>query len=111
MAKQMTIVDNTSGKTYTLEFTRKSIQKMEESGFTAEGLKDKPMTMIPELFAGAFIAHHPFLKRADIDNIFDHLSNKKEMFPKLVEMLNEPIQALMGEPEESEGNSNWAASW
>lgn len=111
MAKQMTIKDGKTGEKYTLEFTRKSIQKMEEAGFTVEGLKDKPMTMIPELFAGAFIAHHPFLKRADIDDIFDHLTNKKDMFPKLVEMLNEPIEALMGEPEEAKGNSSWATSW
>ena len=30
---------------------------------------------------------------------------------ELAEMYNEPIMALVDEPEESEGNLDWAASW
>ena len=34
-----------------------------------------------------------------------------ELIGKLAEMYNEPISALVDEPEENEGNLNWTASW
>ena len=35
MAKQLTITDPTSGVTYTLEYTRKTVEMMEKQGFIA----------------------------------------------------------------------------
>ena len=34
-----------------------------------------------------------------------------ELIGKLAEMYNEPIMALVEEPEESEGNTNWTTDW
>lgn len=62
MAKQLTINDPVSGVTYTLEFTRKTIELMEKNGFVAADMERKPMTLLPALFAGAFLAHHRFEK-------------------------------------------------
>ena len=109
MAKQINF--EFEGKEYTLEFTRKSIEMMEKQGFLASEIIEKPMSTLPALFAGAFIAHHKFLKRDIIDKIFDKLTNKQELIGKLAEMYNEPIEALMDEPEEDEGNLKWGASW
>lgn len=95
------------GKPYTLEFTKKSIAKMERAGFVAEDVKIKPMSTLPELFAGAFLQNHPFEKRKTIDEILDHMTNRTELFGKLVEMFNAPFEGLMGEPEETEGNVTW----
>lgn len=100
---------NFEGKDYTLEYNRKAIEMMERRGFVASDLSDKPMTTLPLLFAGAFHMHHPYIKRDVIDRIFDKLGSKAELMTKLVEMYNEPMDAMMDEP--NEGNVEWSASW
>ena len=109
MSKQLEFTYN--DREYVLEFTRKSVEQMERNGFVASDLQDKPMTILPALFAGAFIANHRFVKREVIDEIFGKITNKSELIGKLAEMYNEPIEALVSDPEESEGNVNWTASW
>lgn len=99
------------GKDYVLEFTRKSVEQMERQGFIAADANDKPMTTLPTLFAGAFIANHRFVRRDVIDAIYAKMPNKQELIGKLAEMYNEPITALIEEPEETEGNVQWTASW
>ena len=98
-------------KEYVLEYTRKSVEAMEKRGFVASDIESKPMTVLPALFAGAFLANHRFTKQEVIDDIFSKMTNKTELIGKLAEMYNEPIMALVDEPEESEGNVDWTASW
>ena len=95
MAKQLTITDPTSGVTYTLEYTRKTVEMMEKQGFIAADVEKKPMTLLPALFAGAFLAHHRFVKRDVIDNIYARLSHKDELINRLVEMYNDPLVTLL----------------
>lgn len=113
MAKQLIIKDPSSDKTYTLEFTRKSVETMEKQGFVAADVERKPMTLLPTLFAGAFLAHHRFVKRDVIDNIYNRLNRKDELISKLVEMYNEPLLTLLDDPESEsdEGNLEWTAAW
>ena len=99
------------GRDYTLEYTRKTVEMMESRGFVAEDVKTKPMTTLPALFAGAFLANHRFVKPEVIDSIYAKMPNKGELIGKLAEMYNEPIMPLMEEPEESEGNLTWTTSW
>ena len=105
------LVFNYNDTEYTLEFTRKSIEMMEKGGFVARDIETKPMTILPALFAGAFMANHRFVKKDTIDKIYSKLKNKTELIGKLSEMYNEPIEALVSEPEESEGNVDWTANW
>lgn len=98
-------------KEYTLEFTRRTVSEMEKKGFIAAEVENKPMTTLPALFEGAFLAHHRFEKKGVINAIFAKMTNKEELIGKLAEMYNEPIMALVEEPEESEGNLSWTASW
>lgn len=84
---------------------------MEDEGFIAKDIDDRPMTLLPALFAGAFKAHHRFVKQDVIDKIYAAMPNKEELIGKLAEMYNEPIMSLMEEPENSEGNVEWVASW
>lgn len=105
MAKQ--ILFEYEGTRYTLEFNRNAIRKMERSGFVAEDIQSKPMTVLPELFAGAFIMHHPYLKRERIDKIYEKMTNRMKLIERLGEMYQEPILAMMDEPEEDEGNVSW----
>jgi hypothetical protein len=98
-------------KEYVLEYTRRSVEAMEKKGFVASEIETKPVTVLPALFAGAFLANHRFVKQDVIDDIYSKMTNKQELIGKLAEMYNEPIMALVDEPEESEGNLDWTASW
>lgn len=109
MAKQ--IIFTYDGKDYTLEYTRRTIKQMEDEGFVARNIDDKPMTLLPTLFAGAFKAHHRFVKQDVIDEIYAHMPNKDKLIEKLAEMYNEPIISLMEEPEDTAKNVDWMASW
>jgi len=51
------------------------------------------------------------VKQDTIDTIYSKLTKKEELIGKLAEMYNEPIMTLVEEPEESEGNLNWTATW
>ena len=109
MSKQLKVTYQ--GNEYCLEYTRKSVEQMEKNGFVASEIKDKPITTLPALFAGAFIAHHRFVRPDVIEAIYKTMPNKQELIGKLAEMYNEPIMALLDEPEESEGNADWTANW
>ena len=109
MAKQLTFTYE--GKDYTLEFTRRTVAEMEKKGFIASDITDKPMTTLPALFAGAFLAHHRFVKEDIINDIYSKLTKKEDLISKLAEMYNEPILALVEEPEKAEGNLDWTATW
>ncbi len=109
MAKQINF--EYEGNEYTLEFTRKSIETMERQGFVINDIVDKPMLTLPALFAGAFLAHHRFMKRKEVDKIYSKITEREDLLQKLAEMYNEPIEALMEEPEDDEGNVKWGASW
>ena len=109
MAKQLHFTYD--GKDYTLEFTRRTVAEMEKKGFIASDITDKPMTTLPALFAGAFLAHHRFVKGDIINDIYSKLTKKEDLIGKLAEMYNEPILALVEEPEKAEGNLDWTATW
>lgn len=109
MSKQITF--EFEGKEFTLEYTRKTIETMERQGFVASDIIEKPMSTLPALFAGAFLAHHRFVKREVIDRIYEKMINRQELIGKLAEMYNEPIESLMNDPEEDEGNVTWGANW
>ena len=109
MSKQLNFTY--TGVEYTLEFTRRTVAQMEKEGFVADEIQTKPMTMLPTLFAGAFKANHRWVKPELIDEIYSKMKNKGELIGKLAEMYNEPIMALVNEPDESSENLTWTQSW
>ena len=109
MAKQLRFTYQ--NKEYVLEYTRRSVAIMEKKGFVASDIQTKPATILPALFAGAFLANHRNENPEVIEKIYSKMTNKQELIGKLAEMYNEPIMALVDEPEESEGNLDWTASW
>ena len=114
MGSEMCIRDSpTTGVTYTLEYTRKTVEAMEKNGFVAADVERKPMTLLPALFAGAFLAHHRFVKRDVIDSIYARMNHKDELIAALVEMYNDPLLSLLDEPEQegNEGNLSWKTGW
>lgn len=109
MSKQLNF--EYKGIEYTLEFTRRTVEQMEREGFVADDVKTKPMTTLPTLFAGAFKAHHRYVKPDVINEIYSKMTNKADLIGKLAEMYNEPIMALIDEPDESSENLTWTQSW
>lgn len=104
MAKQ--IVITYKGSDYTLEFNRRVVKRMEESGFRIN--TETPATMITDLFHGAFQMHHRRIDAGLIDEIWDAQKKKDDLLTALVQMYAEPIAALMDEPDDEEdANPTW----
>ena len=96
-------------KEYVLEYNRQSVKTMESQGFVLEELTTKPMTMIPLLFAGAFIKNHSGkdgVKRKVIDEIFEEIGDKTALMEALMEMYADTLASLTDG--NSEGNVTWA---
>lgn len=106
---------------YTLEYTRATVRLMEARGFNIDDIvsNTKPVTAIPMLFHGAFLAHHnpsdrntknP-VDRKLADEIYSHITERTELITKLVSMYIEPMNDLIDNPAEDEGNLKWEANW
>ena len=50
------------GKEYTLEFTGNLLRQWSDRALLQD-IGDKPMTTLPALLAGAFLAHHRYIKK------------------------------------------------
>jgi hypothetical protein len=96
---------------YTLEFTRKSIAALEQTGFDIEHAKTKPATFLPALFRGAFLSQHPRIREALVDEIFDHMTDRNALYDRLSEMYGDGLASLVNEPEDGEGNVKWESNW
>ena len=95
--KPMVITDPDEGREYTLEYSRKSVVKVESVGLDVNQLESKSMTMIPLLFWGAFLMHHPHMTKEQTDKIlFDGLGglNEDEM-AYLGKLYAAPFQSLI----------------
>lgn len=111
--KTLTIYDpEKEGISYTLEYTRRTIQQMEAQGFVADAVAEKPMTMIPLLIAGAFLKNCRHVQQADIDRIFDSIDDKEGFIQALITMYSEPIEALMENPKKGKSKkAEWKKNW
>ena len=102
----MIIADPDNGREYRLEFSRKSVAKAEQAGLDVNQLESKSMTMIPLLFWGAFLMHHPHMTKEQTDKIlFDGLGglNGKEL-EHLGKLYAEPFRSLVATEEETGEN-------
>lgn len=101
-----------NGKDYKLEYTKRSIRQMEERGFVISEVNEKPMSMLLDLFAGAFLANHKNVKRELVEEIYSHMPDKENLIEKLAEMYNEPLEGLMDEPTEDDAKKvSWVTNW
>lgn len=93
----MVINDPDNGREYTLEFSRKTVAKTEQAGFDVNGLESKSMTMIPLLFWGSFLMHHPHMTKDQTDAIlFDGLGGlSDEEMGYLGKLYAAPFQTLI----------------
>lgn len=110
MAK--TIDLNYKGKTYTLEYTRSSIRRMERDGFDTSSADANPMTAVYVLFKGAFYAHHRNIDSKVVDDIFDKLDNLHEWADDLLDMYKDTFEPTNeGEEDDGAGEITRTKSW
>ena len=96
--------------TYELGFTRNTVKQMEAQGFVLDQLSEKPVTMIPLLVYGAFMYNHKGIKRALVDEIYEHITdkigdNENGFIQTLIEMYAETVQTLTDGSAVDEGNT------
>lgn len=100
----MVITDPEEHREYTLEYSRKTVSKAEQAGLDVNQLESKSMTMIPLLFWGAFLMHHPHMTREQTDKIlFDGLGGlSAEEMGYLGQLYAEPFRTLVSTEEQAE---------
>lgn len=96
-----------SGKDYRLEYTKETVKMMEDKGFIPSRILEAPVTYLPELFRGAFLANHRYTNRKVIDEIFEKMKGKAELVNVLIEMYNEPIKALTADDGDEGNEIEW----
>lgn len=98
-------------KEYTLEYTRAAAANIEGQGFDLSQVGSKPNIMIPLLVQGAFQKHHRGMKRSEINEVYEHVTEKvrgdESFLGVLMEMYSDTLTTLTDEAKD-EGN---AATW
>ena len=80
---------------------------MERKGFKVAEVMDKPISLLPEMFAGAFIANHRFTSRKLIDEMFSKFDDKAELLSALAEMYSLVIDDFVAELERAKNGLAW----
>lgn len=108
MARQINLTDPVTGQGYTLEFDRDSVVYAESIGFSITRVRDAVATDMTTLFRASFHKHHPGITKDDAYAIWDRIPGKQELFEVLMDMFQEPFNALIEEPSEGDSkNVSW----
>ena len=95
---------------YTLEYTRKTLEKMEADGIVLAQLDKKPVTILPKLFQYAFFAHHKRISKVLVEEIFELFTDKNEMYNKLSAMAMDTLNTLF-EDSTAKNEIKWKANF
>lgn len=95
---------------YTLEYTRKTLEKMEDDGIVLAELDKKPVTILPKLFQYAFFANHKRISKALVEEIFNLFTDKNDMYNKLSAMAMDTLNTLF-EDNKSKNAIKWKANF
>ena len=109
----MVIVDPDEGREYALEYNRRTVAKAEQAGLDVGQLESKSMTMIPLLFWGAFLMHHPYMTKEQTDKIlFDGLGGLgEEEMAYLGKLYSAPFQTLIAGSDKAENPRKMAVKF
>lgn len=100
----LTYKDNT----YTLEYNRMSVKRIESDGFELDKFASQPMSMIELAFKGSFLKNHSNIKPYIVDEIYNHCENKEKLIEMITTMISECYTSLMESPKDGEeGNATW----
>lgn len=101
----LNVKDGRTGETYRLEYDRDSVVYAEKLGFNVTEAASAYATDMVTLFRAAFHKNHRNVPVATIDDLWDHMPNKGEVFMKLFEMFMEPYNALLAEPKKGDAKN------
>ena len=105
--KQITVRDK-DNNSYVLTFTAETVQAIESRGFVLENLDKQPMTMMPHLLEGAFLAKEKSRVTPEkVIEIWQGIKDKKGLLQKLILLYNDPIDEMLVQ----EGNIGWEANF
>ena len=105
--KSITVRDSNNNP-YILTFTAETVKALEARGFSLEEVTAKPMTMIPMLFEGAFLAKEGNKVTPDKAlEIYKLQKNKTKLLEKLLVLFNDPIDEVIVK----EGNAEWECNF
>lgn len=105
--KQITVRDSEKNS-YVLTFTAETVKTTESRGFVLEDLDKQPMTMMPLLLEGAFLAKESNRVTPDkVLEIWKDVKDKKGLLLKLVQLYNDPIDEMFA----TEGNIEWESDF
>ena len=95
------------GNVYKLEFNSRVVKNMERRGFKID--TDFPVTMIDDLFLGAFQMHHKGVTPDRAKEIWKFQKGKEELLGVLTKLYMKPLEDMMAEDaaEEDDGNPTW----
>jgi len=99
------ILRDEKGNKYTLEFNARVVKRMQRNGFKLD--LDFPNVMIEELLTGAFQMHHKGIMTEKVMEIWNYQKKKDDLLGILVKLYNKPLEELMAEPEETDGDPTW----
>lgn len=105
--KSITVRDK-NNNTYTLTFTAETVKMLDTAGFYINGVYEHPMTYIPMLFEGAFLAKEANkVTSEDAMAIYQAQRDKTKLLQKLIELYNDPINEVIVK----EGNVEWECNF
>ena len=101
------IIKDREGNRYELEFNSRVVKNMERRGFKID--TDFPVTMIDDLFLGAFQMHHKGVTPERAKEIWKFQKGKDELLGILTKLYMKPLEDMMAEDavEEDDGNPTW----
>ena len=92
------------GNVYTLEFNARVVKNMERKGFKID--TDYPLTMIDDLFLGAFQMHHKGIMPERAKAIWKSQGKKDELLAALIKLYMKPLEDLMSDEHADEENAD-----
>lgn len=95
------------GKEYTLCYTRMSVKKMEQNGFSATEAEHHQMTAIYDLFAGALLAKHGNLTKSTVEKMFDRQGDLADLANDLMAMYKDVFTTTQNSEGEIKRTKNW----
>ena len=101
------VIRDKDGNRYELEFNSRVVKNMERRGFKID--TDYPVTMIDDLFLGAFQMHHKNISPDKAKEIWKYQKGKDELLGILTKLYMKPLEDMMAEDaaEEDDGNPTW----
>lgn len=102
--KPIIITIKDTDEKYTLEFSRASVKQTVCEGFHRDELENSPEEMIPILFYGSFLMHHPRMTKQKAIGILDNILHGLDTawLDRLVELYNAPLNATVSSKDEEE---------